>query len=54
MQYVRRSEQVPRPAYEVKHHPSSVNHLTIEQLLKRTKAKTFLQFLNTDFACIDK
>jgi DNA topoisomerase VI B subunit len=53
-QYARRSDQMPPPAQEVKHHPSSVNHLIIQQLLKRTKAKTLVSFLSTELACVTK
>lgn len=53
-QYARRSEQMPPPAQEVKHHPSSVNHLIIQQLLKRTKAKSLLAFLSAELACVTR
>jgi len=53
-QYARRSEQMPSPAQEVKHHPSSVNHLIIQQLLKRTKAKSLLVFLSAELACVNR
>lgn len=53
-QYARRSEQMPPPAQEVKHHPSSVNHLIIQQLLKRTKAKSLLAFLSSELACVTR
>lgn len=33
--YRRRSEQMPPVAYEVKHHPGSVNNLLIQQLIHR-------------------
>ena len=45
---------MPPPAREVKHHPSSVNHLIVQQLLKQTKAKTLVQFLSTNLACVTK
>ena len=53
-QYARRSEQMPPPAQEVKHHPSSVNHLIIQQLLKRTKAKSLIAFLSAELACVTR
>ncbi len=53
-QYSRRSDQMPPPAQEVKHHPSSVNHLIVQQLLKRTKAKTLVAFLSTELACVTR
>ena len=33
--YRRRSEQMPPLAYEVKHHPGSVNNLLVQQLIHR-------------------
>lgn len=33
--YRRRSKQMPPLAYEVKHHPGSVNNLLIQQLIHR-------------------
>lgn len=52
IRYDRRSEQMPPPAKEVKHHPSSVNNLLIQQLLERSKCKTFLKFLCTDLSSV--
>jgi DNA topoisomerase VI subunit B len=52
IQYDRRSEQMPPPAKEVKHHPSSVNNLLVQQLLHSTKCNTFLKFLCTDFSSV--
>jgi DNA topoisomerase VI subunit B len=43
---------MPPPTSEVKHHPSSVNHLIIQQLLKQTKTKTLLQFLTRELSCV--
>lgn len=40
--YRRRSEQMPPLAYEVKHHPGSVNNLLVQQLIHRRVAKIFL------------
>lgn len=45
---------MPPPAQEVKYHPSSVNHLIVQQLITQTKAKTFLNFLSTELACVTK
>ncbi|CAN0533888.1 unnamed protein product, partial [Ectocarpus sp. 12 AP-2014] len=36
--YRRRSEQMPPLAYEVKHHPGSVNNLLVQQLIHRRVA----------------
>jgi DNA topoisomerase VI B subunit len=52
IQYDRRSDQMPPPAKEVKHHPSSVNNLLVQQLLLSTKCKTFLKFLCTDLSSV--
>jgi DNA topoisomerase VI subunit B len=58
----RRSTQVPRPPLEVKHHPSAVNDLLLQQLmdtLSATKsgsssALSLGNFLTTQFQSIDK
>ena len=52
IRYDRRSDQMPPPAREVKHHPSSVNNLLVQQLLETTKCKTFLKFLSTDLSSV--
>lgn len=52
IRYNRRSEQMPPPAREVKHHPSSVNNLVVQQLIDKSKAKTLLKFLSSDLANI--
>jgi len=52
IRYDRRSEQMPPPAREVKHHPSSVNNLLVQQLLERSKCKTILKFLSTDLSSV--
>lgn len=52
LQFERRSEQMPAQAREVKHHPSSVNNLLIQQLLERTKSTTLLIFLTSDLSGI--
>ena len=50
LRYDRRSEQMPPPAREVKHHPSSVNNLLVQQLLEMTDCNTFQKFLCSDLA----
>ena len=50
IRYDRRSEQMPPPAKQVKHHISSVNNLVIQQLLEQTKCSTLSQFLIKDLA----
>eukprot|EP00562_Extubocellulus_spinifer_P027737 CAMPEP_0178651402 /NCGR_PEP_ID=MMETSP0698-20121128/22089_1 /TAXON_ID=265572 /ORGANISM="Extubocellulus spinifer, Strain CCMP396" /LENGTH=734 /DNA_ID=CAMNT_0020293023 /DNA_START=70 /DNA_END=2274 /DNA_ORIENTATION=- len=52
IRYGRRSEQMPPPAREVKHHPSSVNNLLVQQLLDRSKSKTIVKFLTTDLSAV--
>ena len=52
IKYGRRSEQMPPPAREVKHHPSSVNNLLVQQLLDRSKSKTIVKFLTTDLSAV--
>jgi DNA topoisomerase-6 subunit B len=41
---------MPPAAREVKHHPSSVNNLLVQQLLDRSKSKTLLKFLCDDLS----
>mmetsp|Transcript_27862 Transcript_27862/g.34397 ORF Transcript_27862/g.34397 Transcript_27862/m.34397 type:complete len:736 (+) Transcript_27862:127-2334(+) len=50
IRYDRRSEQMPAPAKEVKHHPSSVNNLLIQQLLDKSQSKTLLKFFCDDLS----
>ena len=52
IRYDRRSEQMPNPAREVKHHPSSVNNLVIQQLIERTKHQTLSKFLEKELSCV--
>ncbi|CAJ1967245.1 unnamed protein product [Cylindrotheca closterium] len=52
IRYDRRSEQMPAAAKEVKHHPSSVNNLVIQQLLERTKQKSISKFLETELSSV--
>mmetsp|Transcript_26030 Transcript_26030/g.55382 ORF Transcript_26030/g.55382 Transcript_26030/m.55382 type:complete len:708 (+) Transcript_26030:220-2343(+) len=52
LRFERRSEQMPAQAREVKHHPSSVNNLLIQQLLERTSNKTLFKFLTNDLSGI--
>ncbi|CAM9156515.1 unnamed protein product [Ectocarpus sp. 6 AP-2014] len=51
--YRRRSEQMPPLAYEVKHHPGSVNNLLIQQLIHR-RCKDLVGFLMKDLSSIDR
>ena len=50
IRYDRRSEQMPPPAREVKHHPSSVNNLLVQQLVDKSNCKTLLKFLCEDLS----
>ncbi|KAL7574224.1 hypothetical protein ACA910_012481 [Epithemia clementina (nom. ined.)] len=50
--YARRSDQMPPPAKQVKHHPASVNNLIIQQLIQQTKAKTLVKFLSSELASV--
>lgn len=52
IRYDRRSEQMPPPAQEVKHHPSSVNNLLVQQLQSRTKTKTLTKFLTNELSAV--
>lgn len=52
IRYDRRSEQMPQPAREVKHHPASVNNLLVTQLLQRTKETTLTKFLCKDLSAV--
>lgn len=52
IQYQRRSEQMPPPARQVQHHPSSVNNLVIQQLLHQTKQTTLPKFLEKELSCV--
>ena len=58
MRYDRRSEQMPPPAQTVKHHPSSVNNLVIQQLVQYSKHQknydklTLVKFLSTELSAV--
>ncbi|CAM9558982.1 unnamed protein product [Laminaria digitata] len=52
--YRRRSEQMPPLAYEVKHHPGSVNNLLVQQLIHGTKCKDLVGFLVKELSSIDR
>lgn len=52
LDYDRRSEQMPPAAKEVKHHPSSVNNLVVQQLIRYTTTKTLFKFFTTEFSCV--
>ena len=53
--FSRRTDKMPHPAQEVKHHPSSVNQLILKQLIGEVKPSTTLvRFLSSQFACIPR
>lgn len=54
IRYDRRSEQMPPPAREVKHHPSSVNNLVIQHLLERTRKTTIIEFLEKELSSVTR
>lgn len=45
---------MPRAAKEVKHHPSSVNDLLVQQLIRRRPKSGLVSFLSKEFTSIDK
>ena len=46
-EFLRRTEVMPAPALEMKHHPSSVDNLLVEQLIHQSKTNKLKQFLRT-------
>lgn len=55
MVFSRRTDRIPRPAKEVKHHPSSVNQLLLKQLISEVKASmSLVRFLTTQFVAIPR
>lgn len=53
--FSRRTDKMPAPATEVKHHPSSVNQLLLKQLVAEVKSNMALTtFLNTQFVSISR
>lgn len=53
--FSRRTDKMPPPAREVKHHPSSVNQLILKQLIGGAKASTtLLSFLTREFESISR
>ncbi|CAK0734996.1 hypothetical protein CVIRNUC_000513 [Coccomyxa viridis] len=52
--FARRTDKMPAPPQEVKHHPASVDLELIKRLAATTKAKSLQQFLYKDFSCISK
>ncbi len=53
LSFARRTDRMPEPAKEVKHHPSSVNQLLLKQLIAQVRPNTSLvSFLSKQFECI--
>jgi DNA topoisomerase VI B subunit len=50
--YHRRSEQIPDMPTTVKHHPSSVNNIIIQQLIQQTKTTKLVSFLTKELQSI--
>lgn len=50
--YHRRSEQIPDMPSTVKHHPSSVNNIIVQQLIQLTKTKNLVSFLTKELQAI--
>lgn len=48
----RRSEVMPNDPETMKHHPSAVDNLLVEQLIYHSKIHTLKKFLCRDFSCI--
>ena len=50
--YRRRTDVMPPPPVEVKHHPASVDNLLVESLIHNTKEKRLDRFLSREFSNI--
>lgn len=50
--YQRRSDQMPSTPQSVKHHPSSVNNIIVQQLIRTTKTRTMVAFLNKELSSV--
>lgn len=50
--YHRRSEQIPDMPSTVKHHPSSVNNIIVQQLIQQTKTTNLVSFLTKELQSI--
>ncbi|GLE00235.1 hypothetical protein PINS_up008962 [Pythium insidiosum] len=54
VRYDRRSDQMPPPAQEVKHHPSALNDLLLKQLIVTSRHSKLLEFFTHELSSIDK
>jgi len=52
--FLRRTEKMPVPPKEIKHHPSAVDLELIKRLIVLTKCQTMQGFLSTEFSQISK
>lgn len=50
--FKRRSDMLPRPPTEVKHHPSSIDNLLVETLCHQTSTRDIKNFLSKEFTKI--
>jgi len=53
IRWSRRTDAMPRPPTEVKHHPSSVDLLVLKRLIADTRCTSLGSFLNKEFTSID-
>jgi len=52
LKFKRRSDMLPRPPHEVKHHPSSIDNLLVETLAHQTNTRDLKNFLSKEFTKI--
>jgi DNA topoisomerase VI subunit B len=52
VEFLRRTDVMPAPPLEVKHHPSSVDNLLVEQLMHQCSGHKLKQFLASSFSNI--
>jgi DNA topoisomerase VI B subunit len=50
VQFSRRTDQIPIQPQVVKHHPSAVDNLLVETLIKQTKQSNIAKFLSSEFS----
>ena len=54
LRFARRTDAMPAPPTEVKHHPASVDLELVKRLLTSTKATSMRQFLAREFSCVSR
>jgi DNA topoisomerase-6 subunit B len=52
VKFARRTDQMPPAPKEVKHHPSAVNNLLVEQLIHHSAHTSVKAFLTREFSCV--